>query len=109
MKQRGFPSKILSPPNLLSSTLSNKPSENPLWVALSRDRDHIPSFPRKRESSGGRLKTEDGTQSFQTASQGAFHGTAATSYNTLYVAFHYEAFIHVASVLIIFRIVERMT
>ena len=28
-------------------------SENPSWVALSRDRDHIPSFPRKRESSEG--------------------------------------------------------
>ena len=29
-----------------------KLSENLPWVALSRDRHHIPSFPRKRESSG---------------------------------------------------------
>ena len=42
-----------------------KPSENPLWVALSHDR----SFPRKRESSGWGLNTRDGTQSFQTASE----------------------------------------
>ena len=47
------------------SLQSKKPSENPLWVAL----DHIPSFPRKRESSGRGLNTRDGTQSFQTASK----------------------------------------
>ena len=41
---------------------SQKPSENPLW-------DSMPSFPRKRESSGRGLDTRDGTQSFQTASQ----------------------------------------
>ena len=41
---------------------SQKPSENPLW-------DSMPSFPRKRESSGRGLNIKDGTQSFQTASQ----------------------------------------
>ena len=41
---------------------SQKLSENPLW-------DSMPSFPRKRESSGRGLDTRDGTQSFQTASQ----------------------------------------
>ena len=46
-----------------------KLSENPPWVALSFDRDHIPSFPRKRESSGRGLNTRAGTQSFQTASK----------------------------------------
>ena len=46
-----------------------KLSEHPPWVALSRDRDHIPSFPRKRESSGWGLNTRDGTQRFQTASK----------------------------------------
>ena len=40
---------------------SEKSSKNPPWVALSR----ILSFPRKRESSGGR----DGPQHFQTASE----------------------------------------
>ena len=40
-----------------------------LWVALRRARDHIPSFPRKRESSGRGLNTKDGTQSFQTAAK----------------------------------------
>ena len=37
---------------------------------LSRARDSIPSFPRKRESSGRGRNTRDGTQSLQTASQG---------------------------------------
>ena len=37
-------------------------SENPPW-------EGTPSFPRKRESSGGSLHTRDGTQSFQTASE----------------------------------------
>ena len=32
--------------------MSEKLSEHPPWVAFSRTRDHIPSFPRKRESSG---------------------------------------------------------
>ena len=40
-----------------------KLSENSPWVALSRNRDHSPSFPRKRESSGRGLNT------FQTASK----------------------------------------
>ncbi len=44
-------------------------SKNPPWVALSRGRDVIPSFPRKRESSGGLLHIRDATQSFQTASK----------------------------------------
>ena len=42
-----------------------KLSENPPWVALSRARDHIPSFPRKRESSGRGLNARDGTQRAQ--------------------------------------------
>ena len=46
-----------------------KLSENPPWVALNRDRDHSPSFPRKRESSGRGLNTRDGTQSLQTTSE----------------------------------------
>ena len=46
-----------------------KLSANPPRVALSRAIDHIPSFPRKRESSGRGLNTRDGTQSFQTASE----------------------------------------
>ena len=46
-----------------------KPSENPPWVALSHIRDRIPSFPRKRESSGRGWNTRDGTQRFQTASK----------------------------------------
>ena len=46
-----------------------KLSETPSWVALSRDRDHIPSFPRKRESSGRGRNTRNGTQRFQTASE----------------------------------------
>ena len=46
-----------------------KLSETPPWVALSRARDHSPSFPRKRESSGRGLNTRDGTQRFQTASE----------------------------------------
>ena len=55
-----------------------KLSGNPLWVALSRARDHIPSFPRKRESSGRDLNTRDGTQRFQTASE-----TSASSVESL--------------------------
>ena len=50
-------------------TVFQKLSERPSWVALSRARDHISSFPRKRESSGRGLNTMDGTQRFQTASQ----------------------------------------
>ena len=46
-----------------------KLSENPPWVSLNRARDHIPSFPRKRESSGRGRNTRDGTQRFQTASK----------------------------------------
>ena len=46
-----------------------KLSETPPWVALRRARDHIPSFPLKRESSGRGLNTRDGTQSFQPASK----------------------------------------
>ena len=68
-----------------------KLSETPPWVALRRARDHIPSFPhkreskgslaqhksgqgtpsfpRKRESSGRGLNTKDGTQGFQTAAK----------------------------------------
>ena len=49
--------------------MPQKLSEDPLWVALGRDRDHSPSFPRKRESSGRGLNTRDGTRDFQTASQ----------------------------------------
>ena len=49
--------------------LIKKRSEHPPWVALSRARDHIPSFPRKRESSGRGLNLRDGTQRFQTASK----------------------------------------
>ena len=41
-------------------------SENPPWVALSRARDHIPSFPQKRESSG---EVRDGTWNFQATSK----------------------------------------
>ena len=52
-----------------SQDTPQKLSENPPWVALSHVRDRIPSFPRKRESSGRGLNTRDGTQSFQTASQ----------------------------------------
>ena len=37
--------------------------------ALGRGRDGSPSFPRKRESSGGILHTRDGTWNFQTASK----------------------------------------
>ena len=48
---------------------AEKLSENSPWVALSRDGDHIPSFPRKRESSGRGLNTRDGTQSLQTDSE----------------------------------------
>ena len=46
----------------LRDKYASGPAENPPW-------DHIPSFPRKRESSGRSLNTRDGTQSFQTASQ----------------------------------------
>ena len=46
-----------------------KRSENSPWVALRRARDHSPSFPRKRESSGRGRNTRDATQSFQTASE----------------------------------------
>ena len=49
--------------------LSKKLSESSPWVALSRDIDHSPSFPRKRESSGGSRETRAGTQSFQIASK----------------------------------------
>ena len=49
--------------------MSEKLSEIPPWVALRRARDPIPSFPRKRESSGRGLNTRDGTQRFQTASE----------------------------------------
>ena len=64
-KGLAFPFGLVAPLALLGLFAvlrsSEKLSENPLWVALSR----IPSFPRKRESSGGR----DGTQHFQTASE----------------------------------------
>ena len=46
-----------------------KLSEHLPWVALRRARDHSPSFPRKRESSGRGLNTKDGTQGFQTAAK----------------------------------------
>ena len=46
-----------------------KLSENPPWVSLNRARDHSPSFPRKRESSGRGRNTRAGTQRFQTASK----------------------------------------
>ena len=63
-KGLAFPFGLVAPLALLGLFAvlrsSEKLSENPLWVALSR----IPSFPRKRESSGGR----DGPQRFQTAS-----------------------------------------
>ena len=51
------------------ATVRKKLSKNPSWIVLSRDRDHSPSFPRKRESSGWGLNTRDGTQRFQTASK----------------------------------------
>ena len=54
-----------------------KLSENPPWVALSRARDHIPSFPRKRESSGRGRNTRDGMRGFQTASKKRWHLLAA--------------------------------
>ena len=44
-------------------------SKNPPRGALSRGRDGTPSFPRKRESSGGLLCIRDATQSFQPASK----------------------------------------
>ena len=53
----------------VEATDSEKPSENPPWGTLSRDRDHLPSFPRKRESSGRGLKARDGMRDFQTASE----------------------------------------
>ena len=57
--------------NAMSAAIGRveKLSEHPPWVALSRDRDHSPSFPRKRESSGRGRNTRNGTQRFQTASE----------------------------------------
>ena len=55
--------------NMYKETSKPKPSENPPWLALRHIRDRIPSFPRKRESSGRGRKTRGGTQRFQTASQ----------------------------------------
>ena len=64
-KGLAFPFGLVAPLALLGLFAvlrsSEKLSKNSPWVALSR----IPSFPRKRESSGGR----DGTQHFQTASE----------------------------------------
>ena len=53
----------------IAQACTERLSENPPWVALSRARDHSPSFPRKRESSGRGLNTRNGNQSFQTASE----------------------------------------
>ena len=62
-----------------------KLSENPPWIALSRARDHSPSFPRKRASprlldvtsSGRGRNTRDGMRGFQTASKKRWHLLAA--------------------------------
>ena len=54
-------------PQYFTSTLRSG-LKTRLGSALSRDGDHSPSFPRKRESSGRGRDTRDGTHNFQTAS-----------------------------------------
>ena len=61
----------------LADSAPQKLSENSPWGALRRARDHSPSFPRKRESSGRGLNTRDGTQRFQNASKHLCLGMAA--------------------------------